>query len=490
MTNLFKKTLVAVAVLSVAGVANAAGLKVEGAAVATQNASLEAAVNKSVLKIDTLNTGLKNTGADLGVSFTPAATFAIGDVVSVKVSGGSIVLPSGAGVPALQSVAAAAANGTGVFAFDSAKSSASEALFNVTTATVAGDLEVALKNLHVNVSSATAGSKLSVTVTVVRAGVATAVDSYPLSNASATPVLEFKQQYVVGTTAGDENLKAVISTGDKRLSFSTASGHSASEDVLKYTLTDNSAYAFAGSITQTTTTIKGDFGYLLVADNKTFNTSANADGKLSNAEIGTLITYAGPATATFSVSEDLKTLTLTESGNSHSGQRTLTFKTPKSVAGSDAAKLALATQLAPTSFTATFSGVTNPLIAALSYTSKPATDTSVGSWGLDGSSTFVNYMPYGDTISQMIYATNNGSVDGSVTVSGYDEAGKKYGPYKLATVKAKSVLNLSALIKDKLVADGVKTGKVALTIDTDAPSVVIYGAYNVGGTDRALVINK
>lgn len=432
MTNLFKKTLVAVAVLSVAGVANAAGLKVEGAAVATANASLEAAVNKSVLKIDTLNTGLKNTGADLGVSFTPAATFAIGDVVSVKVSGGSIVLPSGAGTPALQSVAAAAANGTGVFSYDSAKSSSSEALFNVTTATVAGDLEVAIKNLHVNVSNATAGSKLSVTVTVVRPGQAAAVDSYPLANASTTPVLEFKQQYVVGTTAGDENLNAVISTGDKRLSFSTSSptGHSASEDVLKYTLTDNSAYAFAGSITQTTTTIKGDFAYLLVADNKTFNTSANADGKLNNAEIGTLITYAGPATATFSVSDDLKTLTLTETGNSHSGQRTLTFKTPKSVAGSDAAKLALATALAPTTFTASFNGITNPLIAALSYSSKPATDTAVGSWGLDGSSTFVNYMPYGDTISQMIYATNNGSVDGSVTVSGYDEAGKKYGPYK------------------------------------------------------------
>lgn len=489
MTNLFKKTLVAVAVLSVAGVANAATLNVEGVAVATANASLEAAVNKSVLKIDTQLAGTKTATGDVGIELGTVAALQVGDIISIKVSGGTFVQPTGAGVPTIAFADLANAAIATTATYDAAKSSSTEALFTVTA--VAGALASApLSNLYVNVSGATAGSKLSITSQIVRPGQATAVDSYPVSPAAAVAVYEFKSQYALSAVTGFD---AVVSTGDKRLSFSTTSpaGHSADQDVLAYTLTDN-AYAFSNTITQTTTAIKGDFAYMAVADNKTFNPAANADGKLQSAEIATLLTFTAPVgiTASYAVSDDYKTLTITEQGNSHTGARTLALKTPKSVAGADAAKAALATALAPATFTATFTGITNPLVAALSYTAKAGTDSAVGSWGLDGSSTFVNYMPYGDAISQMIYATNNGSVDGSVTVSGYDEAGKKYGPYKLATVKAKSVLNLSGLIKDKLVADGVKTGKVALTIDTDAPSVVIYGAYNVGGTDRALVINK
>ena len=117
---------------------------------------------------------------------------------------------------------------------------------------------------------------------------------------------------------------------------------------------------------------------------------------------------------------------------------------------------------------------------------------SVGAWKLNGSSVTVPYMPYADTISQVIYLNNTGTVSGEVSVDYITDKGVK-GNFTLPEMaKAGEVTAIAGSIKKGLEDDGFKTGKAKLDIvvNTPAGSISAFTGYNVGGNSRVVVANS
>lgn len=115
---------------------------------------------------------------------------------------------------------------------------------------------------------------------------------------------------------------------------------------------------------------------------------------------------------------------------------------------------------------------------------------AAGEMKLNGSSFDLSYVPYGDAVEQFIWVTNKGTLDGEVTVTGFDQNGEKYGPYDLGTVKGGELAKLDADLKAKLVADGVTNERVSLNVTVNAPTgnVEIFAAYKVISANDRLTL--
>ena len=115
--------------------------------------------------------------------------------------------------------------------------------------------------------------------------------------------------------------------------------------------------------------------------------------------------------------------------------------------------------------------------------------TTLFDWNLQGVATEFSYMPYGDSISQILFVTNNGNNDARITVYGWDEAGTMYGPVTLdKAATARGVTKITGEVKDAMLAEGFSgKGPLKLRIVVNSSNVDVYGAYNVGGTDRGYV---
>lgn len=117
-------------------------------------------------------------------------------------------------------------------------------------------------------------------------------------------------------------------------------------------------------------------------------------------------------------------------------------------------------------------------------------DADAGTWSNNGTSKAVDYMPYGDNISQILYATNLTSEVGSIYLTAYDEAGKKVvSGVKIADTKANGITDLATPVKAALKNGGVTSGKVALSFDIESSKATVFAAYNVGG-DRLSVVSR
>jgi hypothetical protein len=116
---------------------------------------------------------------------------------------------------------------------------------------------------------------------------------------------------------------------------------------------------------------------------------------------------------------------------------------------------------------------------------------AVGAWTLSGAQVNIPYMPYGPSITQVIYLSNDGTVNGDIELVGFDDEGNQFGPVTLSiTAAGGSVTRLAGPIKAALLEEGFDgNGKVDITLTVNSPKadVEIYAAYNVTG-DRATVI--
>jgi hypothetical protein len=116
---------------------------------------------------------------------------------------------------------------------------------------------------------------------------------------------------------------------------------------------------------------------------------------------------------------------------------------------------------------------------------------AVGAWTLSGAQVNIPYMPYGPSITQVIYLSNDGTVNGDIELVGFDDEGNQFGPVTLSiTAVGGSVTRLAGPIKAALLEEGFDgNGKVDITLTVNSPKadVEIYAAYNVTG-DRATVI--
>jgi hypothetical protein len=124
--------------------------------------------------------------------------------------------------------------------------------------------------------------------------------------------------------------------------------------------------------------------------------------------------------------------------------------------------------------------------------------TTAATWGLNGSEVNVAYMPYSGSISQVINVTNRSNQSGDISVVAIDEAGNSHDLGVVGHSAAGSITRIAGGIQSALsAAAGVnlatvgQTQRFALQIVTNAPEadVEVYSAYNVNGTGARLVVN-
>lgn len=180
---------------------------------------------------------------------------------------------------------------------------------------------------------------------------------------------------------------------------------------------------------------------------------------------------------------------------------TLVVQTPSTLtAGADAIGLTLtvdgvfdddAEVLAAQSFSAAID-----LDYSFTVGSTTSTDTLsvaadyAGAWTLSGANVNIPFMPYGSGISQIIHITNDGSVTGEIELTAIDDAGESYGPVTLnVSAVAGTVTRLNGAIRTALTEAGFDgSGNVDITLTVNSPSddIEVFAAYNVRG-DRIAV---
>ncbi len=115
---------------------------------------------------------------------------------------------------------------------------------------------------------------------------------------------------------------------------------------------------------------------------------------------------------------------------------------------------------------------------------------SLGEWVLNGFSADIAYMPFGTNIGQIIYLANRGSQTGAITVEWIDQNGAS-GSFDIGSIAAGSTKKLGQLIQNGLPAAQRASGRLALTIIANVPScdAQLNAQYNVSG-DRAFSVSK
>jgi hypothetical protein len=114
-----------------------------------------------------------------------------------------------------------------------------------------------------------------------------------------------------------------------------------------------------------------------------------------------------------------------------------------------------------------------------------------GAWGINGAQVYIQYMPYGDNISRIIYVANEGPLDAEVVADVFDDQGNSYS-FDVGMAPGGTVTQLSGAIDAGLAGEGFDgSGRVAIRLTFTAPDkdIEVYSAYNVGGSDRGTVVN-
>jgi hypothetical protein len=117
-----------------------------------------------------------------------------------------------------------------------------------------------------------------------------------------------------------------------------------------------------------------------------------------------------------------------------------------------------------------------------------------GAWDLNGSMVYIPYMLYGRTAEQTIQLTNKGNSTGDITATAI-VGGNTLDLGKVGTAGAKSVTSLNSAIRNAMVAKGVDLSgsnfAVGLVLTTNVPEadVTVYSAYQRGAGDRLVVVN-
>ncbi|MDN4503145.1 hypothetical protein QX776_12085 [Alteromonadaceae bacterium BrNp21-10] len=112
-----------------------------------------------------------------------------------------------------------------------------------------------------------------------------------------------------------------------------------------------------------------------------------------------------------------------------------------------------------------------------------------GKWELNGDSAYIPYLPFGTAFAQSVTITNEGSVEGAISVDVIAN-GTTYTHALTATAKAKAVTDITAGVKAAVAAAGVTSGNVALNIVTNSPSgdvTVSALYYSKSDKDRGIV---
>jgi len=123
-----------------------------------------------------------------------------------------------------------------------------------------------------------------------------------------------------------------------------------------------------------------------------------------------------------------------------------------------------------------------------------ADDLAAGAWSLSGTTFNIPYLPFGSTISQIVYVSNSGTLDANIELTAFDDEGHTYGPVTLSVqAGGGKVTSLATAIRAALSADddfdGTGRFDISLTINASSSDLDLFSAYNVAG-DRLDAPNK
>ncbi|WP_165724808.1 hypothetical protein [Pseudoalteromonas sp. SA25] len=423
---MFKKTLLALALTSVAGFANAAVTS------ATPNVvSLEGAVGQATIAVPTY-------------TVTLAAEYAAGDTFTITLSGAEFDTTS---APSIAAMGFTSAPTVGLLS-----KTASTATFRVTAVpsgeTFSGNTFVltgaVLKTT--SVTDAAGDIKLS-----YAAKTSTGLDLDNVGTATSTVVTTKSQLSSSPTT----KLDAVIDVENERKQF-TVGNNTITTDILVVTPVVATAGTNDAVYTGATHVIKGDFSWM----------ESDGDAGIDAAELAAAFSATGGTLATPTINTAGDAITVAATGAV--APMTATF----TVLGKANAKAPiLPTQMFTIDTTIKYN------TAAGTASTKTIPSASAGAWTLNGFDENIVFMPFDAQYAQSINVSNTGSVAGAITVD-ITAGGKTYTKTLTATATPKATTNISAEVKAFATESGV-TGNahVKVVVNSPAADIDVSGVY-------------
>ena len=449
MTNFFKMTVLATALLA-AG--NAAAAQLQEADVTVVG------ISKQATNALTTNGG--------SILLTAGAAYAVGTEITVTFSGGELTV-----APTATSL-----NDT----WTRVAQNATSATFRLTASTDAGVAaaeKVTFQGHQWTTASVLAAGSISVTA-AVKADTGVAIDPAG-ANQKLTRLVALVGDEFSTTVLSADVVTKTIELASGRTRFDGTSTALRSTHVLKFSTAD--------------------------ATGATYKNDANVD------TLANFVAQATKADTTYTIAGDfswVKDTDATKDGiQAHSS--TFGFNTANcSLTSVDAAKAVVTCTSAVTAVEVTLNvfqgGASAPialndnaftLSASQAFTAPAGSQatlagTRVGTWINDGTTKTVPYMPYGEGTSQILYVTNNAATVGPIKVTAWDEKGVKVlTSVKVGDTVANGITQVSGTVKTALDAAGVKTSKVKLQLDIESKGADVFSAYNVSG-DRLFTPNK
>jgi hypothetical protein len=452
---MFKKTILATAL-------SAATLGMSAAVVnvaAPDDISLEGAVNEASI-----------TAQDVVV--TLGAEYTLNDTVTFTVSGAEFDVVNSA--PAIASTMADSANDaivTGLLSI-----TANTVTFRVTAVTdgdsngvVSNGGTITLSGMEFDTASVVdATGEIDVTYS------AQTNTSLPLDNAGTLTDVwaDVVEQFSITATKA---FNGVIDVEANRLLF-TAGDDSTTTDVAIVTTNEAAVDIHDAAYDGITHVFTGDFSWM-----ETDGTAGIDAGELG-AAVGVVTGGDDVCTAAINTTSSEITVTCADGGANAVEAQTVTFTANGEVLPVQTITAEIVLDYTP----ATGAADTKTVLAA---------GSSVGAWTLNGSQVSVPYMPYGSVITQIIYATNEGTQTGTSVADLTFEDGTT-ATCALGSI-APGTTALAGTIRACVEgAIGAISQKVAMSITTNVPSgdMEVYTAYNVnsdgGNGDRVTVPNS
>ena len=400
--------------------------------------------------------GVTSTQTSASIGYTVAAAYAVGDKVTFTFTAGSVVaasFPSQLNVAAVNSAVPASAisgmslgllnsdDDTVTYRVTSLSQPTDGAATTYTDRTTIGAL-ITLGTVGYS-ASAVAG-----TVTVTVSAQTSAGDVLDSAGTLTATLAEAKTQF--GTAAVSPLFDAEINVSSMRTAFTGVTSDDAGITITNPTTT---GWLNLATVNTTAVNLFGEAGKMdgLLATN--FGTAGTNVFTEASAQLA--VTYAGQMT-----------------------NDTITFTPPTGTAA-----VILESQTFNADVVYNYSSA-----AATAGTATLATGAAAGEWTLNGASVNIPYMPYSANASQILYVTNDGTQDGDIIVTAFDDAGTAYDAFIVGTATAGSITKITGDVKAGLEAQGFTGGKVSITVTVNAPDadITVYASYNVSG-NRAFV---
>ncbi|WP_126771362.1 hypothetical protein [Pseudidiomarina homiensis] len=322
-------------------------------------------------------------------------------------------------------------------------------------------------------------------------GLATETGVDPLDTADSASLFATGDQFSVSVSTPFDQTVDVKDPSNRTLFVDAPTN----QDVATFTISENTvdvdgvptAFALKATFVDADVSISGNnmFGWL-----------ADSDPNNTVFDYGTQVAF-NPANCGADLAHTAGEMTFTCAAGSLGVAETLTF----TLNGTEVVN----------SGSFTIDAVVNYSDGASATGSTDLESADLGMWDVNGSVTFIPYMPYsaqseanqaGLAIDQIIYVTNKNSsgygsgIVPSISVRYILEDGTEgtLSNTDLGGIKADAgITKITGQVRQALFAEGLLTSskKVALeiVIDEDPDLIEVYSAYNVGGSDRGWVQN-